>query len=100
MRSYFPWSPPCVAVTEAHRSALPHLPGPYFKEPDGIGTFRAARRGDGCRSFVGTCPSTPLDANGYLPMWIGRVANSCRRKRNSAPHGWLAGHAARVGSSG
>src|SRR3954447_4978797 len=29
------------------------------------------RRVDGCRGFVGPCPSTPLDAYGYV--WSGRI---------------------------
>src|SRR4051812_33365284 len=33
-------------------------------EPDGIGTVRLAA--DGCRGFAGPCPSTPLDAYGYV----------------------------------
>ena len=29
------------------------------------------RTADGCRGFIGPCPSTPLDANGYV--WAQRI---------------------------
>src|SRR3954465_15374487 len=42
------------------------------------------RRVDGCRGFVGPCPSTPLDAYGYV--WSGRIP-TCPDDSSWRPNG-------------
>src|SRR2546423_3182549 len=52
-----------LPVTEASERSVTS-PRLSLGEPDGLGTVSA--EADGCRGFTGPCPSTPLDANGYV----------------------------------
>src|SRR5439155_15851227 len=61
------WSPRRFRGDGGLVSASPHLPGPTSGGLMELAPFSSPnRRFDGCRGFVGPCPSTPLDAYGYV----------------------------------